>query len=58
MTEPCRAWWRNCALEVDLEILEIDRLEDAIAPVEAGFRRVRELITGFELCHHKAEPTW
>ena len=55
MTEPCRAWWRNCALEADPEILEIDRLEDAIAPVDAGLTRVRGLITGLELCHHKAE---
>jgi hypothetical protein len=55
VTEPCRAWWRNCALEADPEILEIDRLEDAIAPVEAGLTRVRSLITGLELCHHKAE---
>jgi len=55
LTELCRASWRNCALEADPEILEIDRLEDAIAPVEAGLARVRGLITGLELCHHKAE---
>jgi hypothetical protein len=51
VTEPRRAWWRNCALEVDSEILEIDRLEDAIAPVEAGLMRVRGLVTGLELRH-------
>lgn len=55
MAEPCRPCWCNCALEVDPEILEIDRLEDAIAPVEAGLVRVRGLITGLELCHHKAQ---
>jgi len=55
VTEPCRAWWRNCALEADPEILEIDRQEDAITPVEPGLVRVRGLITGLELCHHKAE---
>ena len=55
VTEPSRAWWRNCALESDPEILQIDRLEDAIAPVETGLVQVRGLITCLELCHHKAE---
>jgi hypothetical protein len=34
MASPLRAWWRNCVLEPDPEILGIDRLEDAIAPLD------------------------
>ncbi len=35
MRTSCRSWWRNCALEVDWEILAIDRMEDHIAPIGA-----------------------
>jgi len=55
MTEPCRPWWRNCALAADPEILEIDAMEDRIAPIGADLSGVRELISSLELCHHKAE---
>lgn len=55
MAEPLRSWWRNCALEPDPEIREIDRMEDGLVPLDPGVARVRELISGFELCHHKAE---
>jgi hypothetical protein len=55
MNRVCRSWWRNCALEADLEMLEIDRLEDEIAPLERGISRIRELISSLEVCHHKAE---
>ena len=55
MTTSCRSWWRNCALEPDAEILDIDRIEDRIAPVGPGVSRVRELISSLELCHHKAD---
>jgi hypothetical protein len=55
MTTPCRSWWRNCALEADSEIQDIDRLEDDIAPLEPNHSRVRELISSLELCHHKAD---
>jgi hypothetical protein len=51
----CRSWWRNCAVAVDDEIREIDRLEDAIAPLAPGVVRTRRLIATLELCHHKAE---
>ena len=33
MTTSHRSWWRNCALEADSEILDIDRMEDDIAPL-------------------------
>lgn len=51
----CRSWWRNCALEADLGMLEIDRLEDEIAPLEPGISRIRHLVFALEVCHHKAE---
>jgi len=40
---------------MDSEILEIDRLEDAISPLAPGISRTRELISNLELCHHKAD---
>jgi hypothetical protein len=49
-----RSWWRNCALEPDYEILEIDKKEDGIAPISEEISKIRELISSFELCHHKA----
>ncbi len=54
MAQPLRTWWRNCALEVDPEIQEIDRMEDGLVPLDPRVVRVRELISSFELCHHKA----
>lgn len=55
MTTSCRTWWRNCALHADSEILDIDRVEDHLAPISPNISRVRELISSLELCHHKAE---
>ncbi len=55
MTTSCRSWWRNCALKADSEILAIDRMEDAIAPVAENVSKIRGLITSLELCHHKAQ---
>lgn len=55
MTTSCRSWWRNCALEADSEILDIDMMEDGIAPIAPNVSRIRELISSLELCHHKAE---
>ena len=51
----CRSWWQNCALEADSEILDIDRVEDSIAPIDANVLKIRKLISSFELCHHKAD---
>jgi hypothetical protein len=55
MSAPCRPWWRNCALEADAEILEIDRMEDGIAPLASNVVKIRELISNLELCHHRAD---
>ncbi len=55
MATECRMSWRNCAVEADAEMLEIDRLEDALGSVDPGATRIRQLISTLELCHHKAE---
>lgn len=55
MPETCRTWWRNCALEADSEITEIDRMEDGISPIDPNVTGIRELISSFELCHHNAD---
>jgi hypothetical protein len=55
MTASCRSWWRNCALHADSEITAIDEMEDRIAPLSADVSKIRELIAGLELCHHKAD---
>jgi hypothetical protein len=55
MTASCRSWWRNCALHADSEITAIDEMEDRIAPIGANVTKIRELISGLELCHHKAD---
>ncbi len=55
MTTTCRSCWRNCALEADSEVLDIDRMEDEIAPIAPSVSRIRELISSLELCHHKAD---
>ena len=49
---PC---WRNCDTEADCEILDIDKMEDSIAPLDDNTIKIRELITGFELCYHEAD---
>lgn len=55
MATSCRTWWWNCALEPDSEILEIDSLEDRISPLDPNVSKIRDLISSFELCHHKSE---
>ena len=55
MTTPLNSWWRNCALAPDSEILAIDKLEDELNPLDPEIRKVRELISTLELCHHKAD---
>jgi hypothetical protein len=49
---PC---WRNCNTEGDSEIFEIDKMEDSIAPLDEDTIKIRQLITGFELCYHEAD---
>ncbi len=49
-----RSSWVNCALTTDPEIEAIDEIEDALGEVIQGAKRVRALISTFELCHHDA----
>lgn len=51
----CRSWWRNCVEEADSEILAIDKMEDAIAPLDEQTTKIRGLITGLESCYHEAD---
>lgn len=51
----CRACWRNCGVQPDAEMVDIDRMEDAIAPLGEQTVRIRELITRFESCYHQAD---
>jgi len=53
--EACRACWRNCGVRADAEMLDIDRMEDAAAPLDEQIVRIRELITRFESCYHEAD---
>ncbi|MHC4752888.1 MAG: hypothetical protein ACYTFW_23835, partial [Planctomycetota bacterium] len=41
--------------ESDDEILDIDRMEDSIAPLDEDTTKIRQLITRFELCYHEAD---
>jgi hypothetical protein len=36
-------------------MLEIDRLEDQLGPLDPKVAKIRELVSTLELCHHKAE---
>ena len=51
----CRASWQNCGVQADAEMLDIDKAEDAIAPLDKQTVRIRELITRFESCYHEAD---
>jgi hypothetical protein len=51
----CRACWQNCGVQADAEVLDIDKMEDAIAPLDEQTSRIRELITRFESCYHEAD---
>ncbi len=49
---PC---WCNCGTEGDGEILNIDKMEDSVTPVDGETAKIRQLISGFELCYHEAD---
>ena len=51
-----RACWNNCRLNPDdNEIRGIDAMEDLLSPLSPELKRIRNLITSLEMCHHKAE---
>lgn len=53
--EICRPWWRNCTEQADEEILAIDKMVEAIEPLDEQTTKIRGLITGFESCYHEAD---
>jgi len=55
MNNSFRAYCQACGIEPDAEMLEIDAMEDAIAPLDEQTTRIRELITRFEACYHEAD---
>ncbi len=50
-----RPWWRNCGVEPDVEMREIDAMEDELASLDEPVRAIRERISGFEACYHEAD---
>ncbi|MGB2808418.1 MAG: hypothetical protein WBC22_11790, partial [Sedimentisphaerales bacterium] len=53
--ERCGPWWRNCVEEADEEILAIDKMVEAIEPLDEETTKIRGLITGMEMCYHEAD---
>jgi hypothetical protein len=51
----CRECWLNCGVQPDAEMLDIDRMEDAVAPLDEQTVKIRELISRFESCYHEAD---
>ena len=49
---PC---WGNCVTEADCEMLDIDKMEDSITPLDDETTKIRQLITGLEPCYHEAD---
>jgi len=46
--------WSNIDIsDRDSEVIEINRFEDALGSIPASVRKIRELITRFEVCHFK-----
>ncbi|MHC4728561.1 MAG: hypothetical protein ACYS17_15175 [Planctomycetota bacterium] len=53
--ESCRPWWRNCVEEATEEILAIDKMIEAIEPLDEQTTQIRGLIAGFESCYHEID---
>ena len=54
-SEAYRPCWQNCAPELDKEIIAIDKMEDALVPLDKHTTEIRQLISGFEACYHEAD---
>jgi len=48
-------YWQACGIEADAEVLEIDRMEDAIAPLDEQTKQISALIMAFSSCYHEAD---
>jgi hypothetical protein len=61
MNDKIRSCWLNCygpddkSFLNDKELLEIDAMEDSIAPLDEKTIAVRGIITRFEACYHEAD---
>jgi len=61
MSDKVRACWWNCygpddeSFLEDEELLAMDAMEDAIAPLDEQTAAIRQLITRFELCYRAAD---
>ena len=55
MGNTLRSYWEACGIEVDAELLEIDAMEDAIAPLNEQTTRISAVITAFSSCYHEAD---
>jgi hypothetical protein len=61
MSANLRTCWWNCfapddkSFLDDSEILEIDAMEDSLAPLDDKTAAVRQIITRFEACYHEAD---
>ena len=55
MRDKLRSWWRNCVEDADEEILAIDKMIEAIEPLDEQTTKIRGLITGMEMCYHEAD---
>ncbi len=53
--EGCSSWWQNCGVEADREILAIDKMVEAIGPLDEQTTKIRGLIMGMEMCYHEAD---
>jgi hypothetical protein len=53
--ERCSPWWQNCVEEADDEILAIDKMVEAIEPLDEQTTKIRGLIMGMEMCYHEAD---
>ncbi|MBN1804702.1 MAG: hypothetical protein JW837_05585 [Sedimentisphaerales bacterium] len=50
-----RLYWRNCDTQGDSEVIGIDEMEDSVTPLGEDMIKIRQLISGFELCYHESD---
>ena len=55
MRDNLSSYYQACGVEVDAEMLEIDAMEDSIAPLDDNTVHIRGLITRFSSCYHEAD---
>ena len=48
-------YWQACGIEADAEVLEIDRMEDAMSPLNEQATQISALVMAFSSCYHEAD---